>query len=412
MKDPKRSKIATGSRVWTRCGTDEIIIICAALLFFALVFRIPAGPGEARAALEVIFEIAIFLSLVGVLWQENKYIAAFLALTTFSMFWPHYGPMSYYAGRAVFNGCLWYYFLVKFLTKSNLPKLYNVICICAMFHVFMLIVQKLNIRSALQTPVPVGLMTNPGETAALLAYCLPAFLRGRWTWLIPIPVVGLVIAGPILGMISAGVGVSFYLIIRYRAYWVLAAFPVLVILHCIFVDMPTMNLRWVVWRMTFKAWLETPILGAGIGHWRAAFMNMRVDGLAWHTAHNEYIQTLFELGIGFAAILALWLVDIFRRARKQWAAKRNNAYKFLFKVFEKESVAKNIKIIDTSIFPLTALLIIMVQSGAHFVFHIAPTAMLAVTWFAILEYELRYFEIQKKEGGKKQGRKKRKIEFP
>uniref|UniRef100_A0A6M3INL1 Putative O-antigen ligase n=1 Tax=viral metagenome TaxID=1070528 RepID=A0A6M3INL1_9ZZZZ len=119
--------------------------------------------------------------------------------------------------------------------------------------------------------------------------------------------------------------------------------------------------RVLAWKIGFAAFLEHWILGAGVGHWKALFYKIPMPGgnKVWLTAHNEYLQMLFELGIGFAIILAGYLFNIVKRM--------------------------NFK---TSILPITALIVIMVQSSANFVFHIAPTAMIALTWMAILERTL------------------------
>lgn len=341
--------------------------IIGGLIIFAVVIRLPMNPGECRAWFEVLFEIALAMAFAGVLWGYNKWVALFLILTVFSAFWPHYGPMSYLAWRAVFNGCLWYYIVVKYLNMNKINMIYDTMIACAIIHVFMGMTQFLNIESLVKSPFPVGLMANPIEFSALIVFCLPAFFREGRFWLIPIPFAGLIISGPFLGMASGIIGICFYLFMTYpeRRKIMLVSLPIgifsICLFHYFFIDEPAVMVRVLAWKIGFAAFLEHWILGAGVGHWKALFYKIPMPGgnKVWLTAHNEYLQMLFELGIGFAIILAGYLFNIVKRM--------------------------NFK---TSILPITALIVIMVQSSANFVFHIAPTAMIALTWMAILERTL------------------------
>ena len=80
------------------------------------------------------------------------------------------------------------------------------------------------------------------------------------------------------------------------------------------------------------------------------------------TAHNEFLQMLFELGIGAAVIFAGYAIDVLRKMTR------------------------------TAVIPLTALVMITVHCTASFPMHIAPTAMIAVTWLAILNITLKQKE--------------------
>jgi len=323
--------------------------------------------GEARVWFEVFFEISLTLALAAALWKYNKWIAAFLTLTIFSTFHPHYGPMSYLAWRAVFNGCLWYYLIIRY--AKDVDSIYDVLIACCLIHVFMAVIQFAKIECWVKSPFPVGLMGNPIELSALIAFCLPAFFRRKKFWLLPFPAIGLIVSGPFLGMLSAliGIAVFFFLSRPDLRVQILIGFPLLItfamILHYFLIDEPAVSVRLAAWKLGFNAWREHWILGAGIGHWKVVFIRpMPESNKVWLTAHNEYLQMLFELGIGFAVIAGGYILNIIKRIN-----------------------LKNGMII----LPVTALIIIMIESGANFVFHIAPTAMVALTWMAILERTLR-----------------------
>ncbi len=82
------------------------------------------------------------------------------------------------------------------------------------------------------------------------------------------------------------------------------------------------------------------------------------------TVHNEFVQGLFEMGIAFPAIIGGYYIGIYRRFMDGFTFCR------------------------TATLPVTALIIISANSMVHFPFHIASTAMIAVTWMAILEIQL------------------------
>ena len=76
----------------------------------------------------------------------------------------------------------------------------------------------------------------------------------------------------------------------------------------------------------------------------------------WYShAHNEYLQATFERGILFVPICLGYMWSLAKR-------------------FDIEKLV-----------PYTAVVIVAVNSLINFPFHIAPTAMVGITWLAILE---------------------------
>ena len=356
-----------------------IPVILAAMMFFAVVIRGPFGPGEARVWFAIYFEIALAMSLAAVIWHYNPWIASFLIMVTVSMFWPYHGKAGYFAGRAVFNGCAWYLFIMMFFNTSNLNMLYKTMRIITYFHVFVAAVQAFGVGGILQrlshsvgtivdgvaVTTPVGLMGNPLELAALISFCIPAFLvlKGRWILLIAIPVIGLLITKQFLGFVALGSGIVFYLAAAHRMYWPIIPIVIAAILWSKYIDAPGVNLRLEIWKKAILVWKRHWVTGFGIGNWKAVMLfnpqeplrAVASDGTGWFTTHNEFLQMLFELGIGSAIIFIGYAVDVARKMTRK------------------------------AVIPLTALVMITVHCVVSFPFHIAPTAMIAVTWMAVLQ---------------------------
>lgn len=351
------------------------------MMFFVVAYRVPATSAEIREWFVVLFEIGLCMMLAAIIYQYDKWIALFLMLVTFSMFWPSYGPMSYLAGRSVFNGCLLYLFIVKFFSVQNLNILYRIMRIFVYFHTVVAAFQWLGVAGQLNVPYPTGLMANPLELAALAVFCLPAFLmlKGWRSGLVAAPVAGVLIAGQSLGMLCLWAGLIFYLAVEYRMYYPLIVSAVLLAGIWIFrehlpfiFDRPGNELslsitnRLFVWNKAIMAWKQHWIFGSGIGHWKIVFAinpngtlkPMAVDGKAWLTTHNEFLQMLFELGIGSVIIFVGYIADTIRKATRKAAI------------------------------PLTALVIIIIYSAASFPMHVAPTAIIAIAWFGILTITL------------------------
>jgi len=333
-----------------------------AMMFFAMVYRGPSLPGEIRGWFEVFFEIALSMSLAAIIWKHNPWIASFLMLVTVSMFYPRYGPMSYYAGRAVFNGCLWYLFIVMFFSVYNLNVLYRIMRVIVYFHVSVALFQHLEVAGWLSVPVVTGLMANPLELSALISFCLPAFLsvKGKRILLMLIPVAGILLAKQFLGFVSLGAGIIFYLVVVYRIYWPVIPVILAAALWYQFIDTPGIDFRLYVWKRAIMAWKQHWIMGSGIGHWKAVFSKpMLIDGKRWVTTHNDFLQMLFELGIGAAVIFIGYAGGVLRKFTRK------------------------------AVIPLTALVMVSVHCAASFPLHIAPTAMVAVTWLAIIDITLK-----------------------
>lgn len=343
-------------------------IIFAALLLFAIVYRIPVASGQVRVSFMVIMEISLTLALATVLWQYNKYIAAFLVMAMISMFYPHYGPMSFYAQKMVFIGCLWYFLLVHYV--ENIDPFLDAMCYGALINLLVqclqVVMKDLGEPFFLGCQAPVGLMANPNEISALYVFCLPAFflkMRNNLNWIMGIPFIflGMILSETLMGFACLWVGFVVWLFHQRKYWWVLGAMlSAVLVCALIFVPIKTLFLRYAVWDVTFPILKQHWIMGAGIGHWKLLFKGaMPFDGQRWTMAHNEFYQLWAEMGVIPLVLVGLYFIDILRKHRREF------------------------------VFTAVAISMIAVNSVGNFCWHIAPLAMIAITWLAILEINLR-----------------------
>jgi len=319
----------------------------------------------------VIMELALTMSLMCVLWKYNKPFSLFLGMATLSMFYPHYGPMSLDAHRMIFIGLLWYFFLVHFEIDSG--HLLDALCYGALINLAVQYLQVLQpvlkFEFWLGCPVPVGLMANPNETSALYVFCFPAFIRFGWKWGAPLIISGLILSNSHMGIACVSIGFVIWLLSRHNAYY--TAISILLFaglsVWIIFYPPQTLAMRAAVWGVTYQILKQHWFMGAGIGHWKVLFKGpMPIDGSKWVTAHNEYYQVWAEMGVIPLTLIILyfsWLIRLFVGCRKsqEW---NGNRYVFI------------------------SIGMIAINATGNFCFHIAPLAMIALTWMAILEANL------------------------
>jgi hypothetical protein len=318
------------------------------------------------------------LLFAAALWEINIWISMFMVLTTVSVFFPYLTRESHFSGLAVMQALLFFYFIVKCVKDPEI--LLSAICIIALVNVLFVILQFFDIDPLTKAKtggpdIPVGLLTNRNEVSALLAFSVPAFFRDRWRWFIPLVLIGLVLTKSMGGIGAVAAGMIFYFGVHgYKFVPIATALTVLVVYAVIF-DKNLFNAftsRYEAIVTTLKYYSQHWLFGSGIGHFKVQmgkeFIN-HVPGKTWYAVHNEYVQGLFEMGVAFPLLVVGYFVGIYRRLDRL----------FLH--------------LSPAVIPLTALVIIAINSMVHFPFHIAPTALIALTWLAILEIKLRPHEV-------------------
>lgn len=344
----------------------NLIILAAVLLILTSVCRIPISD-NVRFSFQFLFQVSTAILLAYAIWFfGNKWLSALLVLATVSCFYPRLTGNSFVTFQLIVFAAAWYLIIVYALKPRYVSILLDAMCIIALCHVAYQMFQicgydfiyraRGNVGNTVRT---VGLMSNRNELAALLSFCLPAFFRKGWVWLIPLMIVGFfnthVMGGILAGFVALGV-----FLIRYLHRWIWVSIAVLVVLfglYCVFLDFHIDLSRLTAWSLMWDLYKHNWLFGFGIGSFQTIFYTpeLRQFFIApFAQAHNDIFQGVFEMGIGFAVIFIGYLISVRKKA----------------------------------IIPLAALGAIVVNSLVNFPFHIAITAMIAVTWMAILEVQL------------------------
>jgi len=339
------------------------VYILAGILLLAGITRFPAD--ALRLELLYLFETAAALTFAVFMWRVNMWWALFIALGAFSRTYPYYTQDSYLAFQQILFGAA-FFLSVSFIMKRRWEStVYNAICIVALVHAAWGFMQYFGIWILLH-PLKgyerdiTGLMDNRNTLAGVLALCAPAFWRGQWKFgLVPV-VIAMCLARTSLGIISLGAGIVFYGFIKGKIWPSLAITIVAVLGYGFFIDSPGYE-RWEVWKWGLKIWFNNRIFtGFGLGNWVEMMeYPVYIPGVtsiaSWHQAHNEFVQMLFEMGIGFIVLSVGYIISMYRNFREK------------------------------NILPYTALTILLVQSFFNFPFHIGTTAMLGVFWLGVIQ---------------------------
>jgi hypothetical protein len=317
--------------------------------------------------MEFLFRFAAIAGLALYLWRINPWWAAFLVLAGVSHVYPAYTRESYLAFDVVLAGVVWFAVVASVLRRKDLPVLYNAIAVVCCINTLWQILQLLELDplfvSISEGPMPrVGFMLNQNFAGALAAFCMPVFMRPKWRWGLAVVGVSLVLAETSLAVFAAFVGLLFWGVAKKKIYLSLTAAVAGSVGYILLVDGPGFE-RWPVWRLGLLGWIDEPWFGFGLGHWALLFSKpVRGAGSGiWMQAHNEFLQGMFEMGIGFVVVCAGY-------ATRAWNSVRRRMNERL-------------------LIPAMALVIIAVNSAANFPFHVGATSIMAVTWMACFEIE-------------------------
>ncbi len=352
----------------------NLLLLAVCSLIILIIYRFPTGSGQVRYSMELAFRAMIAVILMGATWRANKYVASFLGLALFSQFYPMFGSESARAFYNVLCGVVLYTVIVMY-GKDWVNSLMDMMCVVALANVSLALLQVCNIHLVWQNSgtAITGLMENPNSLSALLALCFPAFLRDKWKYLGPLVIFGLFASGSSGGLIAVIIGLTFYFIVtqnnRKQLYPIIMGLIIISGMFIIFFDTHTStDIRLNVWSQAWALFREQWLFGCGLGRWKTEFIYVVVyrgfpEGFV--RLHSTILQTLLEMGIGFAIILAGYLINIGRRS---WG-----------------------KLMPLAI-PLTALFIIMANGSVNFLIRIAPNAALVIVWLAVVELNLRRFK--------------------
>lgn len=177
---------------------------------------------------------------------------------------------------------LMYAIVLIFTALKDIKRswMYNTICVLAMICACSQWLQFWNIPIVFRPVIPgqyPGILSNPNETSAFIAVCLPAFFRLRWIWLILIPLTGIFLAKSLIGVMAAAViGCVWLFLKRHRISLRTSCLAAALICvagaaYMIFVDrfnwQLQKNSRLIVWQESVKAAIHKPVTGWGFGQY-------------------------------------------------------------------------------------------------------------------------------------------------
>ncbi len=312
------------------------------LMLVALLFRWPVKDYQGWQNGMVL--ICFSSGLAYLLWRVNPWVSILFVWVTLRGF-NHTGTYGYFLAGAV-----WYYFLVTEI--EDIEPILNMIAILAIINCVFMPLQNVAVGRYL------GVTGNENFLAALFAMSLPAFFRKTWwLWLFLI-IPALILTKTFGGYLSAGAGLVYYMFaVKWRFRWV----AIIVLFECFVilmlkVDGPGLE-RIDIWFITMMyAWHQNFWFGAGLGCYEA-HKHMMADivrytrGIYWNHPHSELIKSTYELGIISLPIISA----VF------WSFRKNRA-----------------------VIPMTAMVIVFVNMQVNFPLYVGATAILAVTWMAIV----------------------------
>lgn len=349
---------------------NNTAIFPACLLVMATMFRFPCDSLSLSMTMLLQGATAIYMAIWIIQGSKilshilNPWLGVFLFCSIVSTIYPFYSTRSCLTFINICTGLAWMTLLSMTVEKCDITTLYNGICIAACINLLWMILQMygkdpLFVASKTYGDAPiVGLMGNRNFSSAFFAFCFPAFLRKKWAWLIPVVIFGLFLSKSGGGPIAVMAGIAAYFLPFY-------IFSLIFIFSCIWYILLSndagMFERLKMWRHGIKLSAQHWAMGSGIGHWGEVFKRFYLNGetSTWYSyAHNEYIQGFFEMGISFIVCFIGFITNIISRIE------RKSLY-------------------------FMALVIIFVNCMINFPMHVAPTAMIALTWIAIFEISTR-----------------------
>lgn len=336
------------------------------------------------------FQIATILGFSSVLIfgaktaKPSVFVGLFLLIVLISHFFSRYDPPSlglvlnkkfiFSPGTlnflTIFCGAVWFFMISSVFDRGSLNILYDAICLIALTNLAFIAMQSFGydpVQKSIDTIKITGLALNENLCSGLLAFCFPAFLRKKWIFLTPLVVIGLWLVGSRGGVLALGAGLFCLSVMsgKYNlaAVCVAGAIGAMTMIRSTPFISDSVYERFQMWEIGWQKFKEFWGLGLGPGQWQTALHELyfkKGQTLSWHnTAHNEFVQCTVEYGFLFIIWLGCYLGHI------AWRIKQEAKISAM------------------------AFVIILANGLVSFPFRLACTGIIAVTWLAILEIELR-----------------------
>lgn len=250
-----------------------------------------------------------FLSaaLTPVLWRR----AAMTPLHWLGLFFIAYAAINMFHTRVIWDGLygLWIIAIwaLSFWLGSSLTSLRPIwkgLAVGLTISTAVAIIQWFGYNPVyVNTGNPAGLLINQTVQSAAIALVILGLINERLWFYIPALLPGLYLAGSRGGWVVLGLGLA----AKIRWYIALLPLAALGAYYLLFHHGPTDINRLEIWR---AAWLNLTPFGLGTGSFNEIYIQRPTFLLHPEFVHNDYLQLLFEYGIGAIPIFAILAIAL------------------------------------------------------------------------------------------------------
>jgi len=307
----------------------EIKLFSLFFLIGCIGYWYPTMPYAPRASREVFVHFIIWLSF-GYSFIRNQWIRYFWLCCVVGVFY-HHNIYNFFALYKIATVFAFYIIIDKKVQYGDCNTVFNFICVLVLINVIYAYWQALGKTSfVISFPfdgvygygtqpngmtidktktVVAGLMHNPNQYAALIGLGLPCFMRRKWIYCIVFILPTLFLNNNTISHTRTGQVMCLFVLMFFSYYWICSFNKVTPLtITVIYVTFGLLVLvysykhgffhsfgdRIVYWQKTIKIMeLRDWLIGAGPGSFRVV---KPVKSIVLE-AHNEYVQSLFELGV-------------------------------------------------------------------------------------------------------------------
>jgi len=304
------------------------------IIFLAFVYRPPVNSFRLSYEVSLLYSCSLIFGMF-LIYKKYTWPGWFLILASYASYLPVCSLLSMQSLRVIVCGVALYYAIVELNIKKE--NLFNGIAAVGLVHVLFLLLQYNNIdpyqiygiKSNLALT---GLTANPNEASALTALTLPCFFRRYWAYAIPLLVIGVLLSRSYGGILALAAILCVYCLYHGHKFTGLMTFGLILIGAYIFIDKPEFSARYTTWKAAILLYFNTEpfeiapkiiikktfLTGFGLGHWKTISHNNFFDvvnDVYFHRAHNTFLHTWFEMGMGFLVILAFYAKRLYKQIK-------------------------------------------------------------------------------------------------
>ena len=271
--------------------------------------------------LTIVFKMGMAAMMGYYLFKVNRWAGALFFLAAISFTHPLYTRFS---DDALFMMMLYGGLYLVVQREKSQPFLIGMV-VFTLLHVYFAVLQACGITDIMWIPTHnvrvEGLMGNPNGAAAAIALCIPAFFQKNLKYLLPIPILGLILIDCSGGAIGAILATTIYLFVEFKLWrvFIVAGGLIALVLFLCFVDTPVIDQRVYGWYKALVLYFKgfdlpfQKVLGVGIGNWKL-FNDIAIKAgniePGWTRLHNTFIQGFIEMGFPFLVILTGYLTSL------------------------------------------------------------------------------------------------------